>query len=310
MPETYPFQHKGWERGDTEIFGNAYFVNSAHSAARDTRGNGLHPSAPWATMHFANARLAAENGPNHGDVVHVAASHVETVIAASGCVLSTAGVKWKGLQSGARKPQVNFTTAVGANITLSGQYLWMENFLFTGGVDALTGPIDINAADILLRNIETRDVTGQATDFLVTDATADRLVIDGWVHRGAAAAGADTALTIVGGDGIVVRNFWIDGNFAVSAIRGVTTASTNLTLGGGAMQNFIRTRNAACVLVTLHANGTGNIGPGIFGRLLTDAANITEALVGAKMQFFPPLLISNADGEQGFAFNGPTSADA
>ena len=91
-----------------------------------------------------------------------------------------------------------------ANITVA-------NLLFTGGIDALAGPIDINAADFSMINCETRDVTGQATDFIVTDAAANRLYIDGWVHRGAAAAGAETAISIVGGDGATVKNFWIDG---------------------------------------------------------------------------------------------------
>ena len=157
---------------------------------------------------------------------------------------------------------------------------------------------------------ETRDVTGQATDFIVTDANADRLLIRGWTHRGAAAAGADTAITIVGGDNITIEDFWIDGNFAVACIENVTTAAVNLTVGGGSKVNYARTRNAADVIFTAVATTTGNVGPNIMARLQDDAANVTEAFVGADMQFFNPIKVVNADGEAGLDTNITATADA
>ena len=45
-------------------------------------------------------------------------------------------------------------------------------------------------------------------------------------------------------------------------------------------------------------------------RLQDDAANITEALVGADIQFFQPISIVNADGEVGLNTNITASADA
>ena len=258
---------------------------------------------PFATIDKAMQDATSAAGgfvtPNNGDVIMVKPGHTETVTAAAGLALDVAGVTLIGLGNGSDRPTINFTTVVGADMDVDAANITMENFLFTGGIDALTGPIDVNAADFALLGCETRDVTGQATDFIVTDANADRLLLDGWIHRGAAAAGADTAITIVGGDDITIRDFWIDGNFAVACIENVTTAAPNLTVYGD-RQCFARTRNAADVILTAVATTTGNIGPNINIRLQDNAANITECLVGADMQFYGPLQIVNADGEMPF----------
>ena len=282
--------------------GKAYFVDSVTGS---NGNNGLTPEDPVATIDYAVSLCRA----NKGDVLYVLPLHVETVSAAGGLDLDVAGITLIGLGSGSNRPQINFTTVVGADMDVDAADITMVNFRFTGGFDALTGPIDINAADFSLLNCETGDVTGQATDFIVTDANADRLLIDGWVHRGASAAGADTAITIVGGDDITIRNFWIDGNFAVAAIENVTTAGVNLSIYGD-RQCYARTRNAADVIITCVATTTGNIGPNINMRLQDNAINVTEALVGAAMQFYTPLGVVNADNERSMDWNGTQTTDA
>lgn len=286
--------------------GTVHHVSSTNANARDDTSHGTRPDNPFATIDYAVGRCTASKG----DLIIVHPGHVETVSAAAGLDLDVAGITLVGLGSGSIRPQINFTTATTADMDVDAANITMVNFLFTGGIDALAGPIDINAADFKLLECETRDVTGQATDFIVTDANCDRLLIDGWIHRGAAAAGAETAISIVGGDGAVIRNFWIDGNFGTAAIENVTTAATNITIGGGHRLNYIRTRNAADVAITMVATATGNIGPNIYIRLQDDAANVTEALVGADMQFFTPLGIVNADGERSLDWNGTASTDA
>jgi hypothetical protein len=278
--------------------GNVFWVDSGSGS----NGNKGTHDQPFGTIDYAVGRCTASNG----DMLMVKAGHVETVIAAAGLAFDVIGVTVVGLGRGDLRPQVNFTTDVGASMVVSAAQVAIHNVRFTGGFDALTGPMDIQAADCLLSDIVTQDVTGQATDFIVTTAAADGLVIDGWVHKGAAAAGADTALSIVGGAYPVVKNFWIDGNFAVAAIENVTTACTNATITEG----YIRTRNAADVAITMVATSTGNIGPNINIRIQDNAANITEALVGADMQFFQPLPIVNLDGEVGLNSNIVASTDA
>jgi len=244
-----------------------------------------------------------------GDYIYVMPGHVETVTAAAGLDLDKEGLTIIGYGNGDLRPQINFTTAVGADMDVDAANITMDNFRFTGGIDALTGPIDVNAANFTLRNVVTQDVTGQATDFIVTDANADGLTIDGWTHKGAVAAGADTAITIVGGDNISIDNFNIDGNFAVAAIENVTTAAVNLNVGARSWGNLARNRNSGDVIFTAVATTTGFVN-NIFSRLADNAANITEALVGADMQFGPNLPIVNLDGEQAIQWNGTASTDA
>ena len=282
------------------LTGNLFYVDSNVAAA----GDGSSPTEAVATIDAAVGLCTA----NNNDKIIVLPGHTETVSAAGGLALDVAGITLIGLGHGSDRPTITFTTVVGADMNVDAANITMVNFLFTGGIDALTGPIDVNAADFAMINCETRDVTGQATDFIVTDANANRLYIDGWVHRGAAAAGADTAITIVGGDGAVIKNFWIDGNFAVAAIENVTTAATNISIYGD-RPSFARTRNSTDVIVTLVATATGNVGPNIYARIQDDGANITEAFVGADAQFFQPIAIVNADGESSINTNITASVD-
>jgi hypothetical protein len=284
--------------------GDICFVDSTHTLASDNPSSGTE-AVPFATLDYAVGQCTASKN----DVIVCCPGHTETITAAAGLALDVAGITIIGVGNGSNRPTINFTTATTADMDVDAANITMVNFLFTGGIDALAGPIDINAADFTMLNCETKDVTGQGVDWIVTDANADRLLIDGWVHRGAAAAGGATAISIVGGDGITIRNFWIDGNFSTAAIENVTTAATNLSIYGE-RPSFIRTRNAADVCITLVATATGNVGPNIYERLTDDAANITEANVGADMQFFQPISICNADGQVGLDTNITASTDA
>lgn len=281
--------------------GNTYWVDSGVGS----NGNKGTFDRPWATMDYAVGRCTA----NNGDIIMVKPGHVETVIAAAGLAIDVAGITFIGIGNGSDRPKINFTTATGADMDVDAANTTMVNFLFTGGVDALTGPIDVNAADFAMIDCETRDATGQATDFIVTDANADRMLIDGWTHRGDSNAGADTAITIVGGDDITVKNFDIYGNFAVAAIENVTTAAVHLKVYGD-RQCFIQTKNAADVAFTAVTTTTGFVGPNINARLQDNAANITEAFVGADMQFMQPINIVNLDGESSMQTNITASTDA
>lgn len=248
---------------------------------------------PFASIDYAVGRCTA----NKGDIIMVKPGHVETVSAAGGLALDVAGIAIVGMGTGSLRPTVNFTTVVGADMNIDAANITIVNMLFTGGIDALTGPIDINAADCALLNIETRDVTGQATDFIVGDDNCDRLLISGWKHLGAAAAGADTAITVVGADDVVIENFDIYGNFAVGAIEQLTTAGNRWRIGGGNRPNYIWTENAADVCITMKSDTTGWIGPNLYLMLQDNAANFAGATVGAAMQFMKPIQIVNLAGE-------------
>jgi hypothetical protein len=289
----------------TDTTGKVFYVSSTSDNCQDDPSHGRNPDRPFATIAYAVTQVRASKG----DVVVIMPAHVETVATAGALTFSVAGVTYWGLGAGASRPKINLT-ATAATVVVSAASNTFINLLFTGGIDAIVTPILVQAADCRFIGLETRDVTGQAIDFITTNASADRLLISGWVHRGDSAAGADTAISIVGGDGIRIENFHIYGNFAVAGIENVTTAMTNAWIGGGYGWNFIRTYNSADVLVTCVATSTVTIGPNIAGRLQDNAANITEAYVAAAGQFIQPLPLVNADGESSLNSNITASADA
>lgn len=283
--------------------GNVFWVDSG-VAGGDATDRGTFEQ-PFSTMNYADSRCVA----NNGDVVHVKAGHVETVAAIAGLNLNTAGVTWISEGFGSARATINYTTAAGADMNIDAANIAMYNFLFTGGIDALTGPIDVNAADFHLLDCEYRDVTGQCTDCIVADANADRMLIDGLVYRGAAAAGTNAAIALTGSDDCVITNFWMDGNFAVGGIDIRTTASLNLTVHSG----HFRTRNAADIfLVDTITGSTGMIGGGwgLFLRLQDNAANITEAITGATFVLCDNIWVVNAANEKAMLINWTASTDA
>jgi hypothetical protein len=284
--------------------GSVFFV---HSGTGSDGNSGKTPTRPLSTLDAAVGKCTADKG----DLIIVMPGHTESITAAGGLDLDVAGITIIGLGAGSLRPTFTFSTAVGADMDVDAANITIRNLLFLGGIDALTGPIDVNAADFTAIDCEYRDSTGQATDVVVADANADRMRLVRWTHRGATAAGADTAITMVGCDDVVIEDPYIDGNFAVAAIENVTTAMANLSIYGG--QNrpaYLRTRNAADVIVTLVATTTGNIGPNLQARLNDNAANITEAFVGAAAQFFQPINIVNLDGESSMQTNITASTDA
>lgn len=258
---------------------------------------------PFSTIDYAVGMCTA----NKGDIIMVKPGHTETVTAAGGLDLDVAGIAIVGLGTGSLRCTVNFTTATTADMDVDAANVTLYNLLFTGGIDALAGPIDVNAADFSMVNCEYRDVTGQATDVVIADANADRLYIDGYFHNGAAAAGANSAIALIGMDNPVIKNFTINGNFAVSAIDCRTTAVVDLDISSG----YIWTKNAADLAIKDTVTGsTGKIGPNLNLMLTDNAANITEAVTGATFHLFDPIYVCNLAGEKAMLINTTASTDA
>lgn len=281
--------------------GNLFFVCSV--TGTNAAGYGSNPDAPVASIDYAVGLCTASKN----DRIYAMPGHVETVTAAGGLALDVAGVEVIGLGRGSNRPKINFTTAVAASMTVTAANCKVKNVIFTGGIDALVGPINVAAADFTLEDCEWRDVTGQATDVILTTAAADRLLVKNWRHDGDAAAGTNAGIAIVGGDGIVLDGLRMDGNFAVGCIDIRTTATTDLEV----RNVWARNRNASCIfLVDTQTGSTGLIGPNIFVRLLTDGANITEAITGATFVLFDPIYVVNAAAQKAMLINWTASADS
>lgn len=268
-----------------------------------SNGNEGTLESPYATIDYAIGTCTA----SRGDTIVVLPGHTETVTAAAGIALDVAGVNIIGIGEGSIRPTVNFTTAVGASFAVTAANCLVKNILFLGGFDALTNPISVAAADFTLDGCEWRDVTGQATDVILTTAAADRMKIINHRHDGATAAGGASAVAIVGGDRIRIENCSFDGNFSIGVIDVRTTATTDLEV----TNVRARTRNAADIfLVDTITASTGMIGPNIHLRLNDNAANITEACTGATFVYFQPINIVNLAGESSIQTNITASTDA
>ena len=285
--------------------GSTWYVDSNVASGGDSSGT------TWAdavTTIEAAVNLAAAD-----DRILVAESHLETVTAAAGLDIDVAGLTLIGLGKGNRRPQINFTTVVGADMDIGAAGITMINFRFTGGLDALTGPVDINAADCSLIDCITEDVTGQATDFIALDANADRCSLIRHTHRGSTSAGADTCITAVGCDRLVVEDLVADGDFAVGIVEMVTTACTLFKVYGGASRpSHLHTRNSNDIILDDVVTGsTGDVGPGLFCMLADNAAGtLAEMTVAATGQFFEPIEMVNLAGEASIASDIGASTDA
>jgi hypothetical protein len=280
--------------------GDIWFVDSGVGV--DAAGYGQNPDSPCATLDYAVGLCTA----NNGDVIYVMPGHAETIVADSGVDIDVAGVKVVGLGWGASRPTFTFTTAVTADFKLAAASVHVENILFLGGIDATTGVVEISGADCKLINCEYRDVTGEATDIIVTVNNADRLLIDGLRVIGAAGDGGDTAIALDGCDDAVIRNFDIYGNFDQGAIECRTTASNRIKVYSGTIWTEGAEDLAIKDLITA---STGTIGPDLNLILQDNAANITEAITGATFQLVGPIWVVNAVAEQSMQINWTASTD-
>ena len=279
--------------------GDVFFVYATDGAS--TNG-GTSWNDAMATIDQGVNKAAASNG----DIVIVHPAHTEDLGADSAIDIDKAGVSVIGIRHGRLMPTLDVTAEAG-DCKLAAAGVTIQNLRFTGGIDIITGCIEVSAADCSILDCEFRDVTGQATDAIITTAAADRLLIDGYVHFGAAAAGANAAIAIVGADDVEIRNFYLHGNFAVGAIDFRTTPSARVRVHSG----YIWTRNAADIgIVDTITSSTGAIGPDITIMLTDNAANITTAVTGATFQLFDPVYVCNLVDEKGLLINWTASTHA
>lgn len=286
--------------------GDVRYVAYAGCAAHDW----LESRVPSDKFHVTIDEAVGSCTASRGDSIIVAPGHVETVAAAAGLALDKAGISLIGLGYGEDRPQINFT-ATGSDMDVDAASITMTNFLLTGGIDAVAAMVDVNASDFTMVDCEIRDVTGQMTVAMVTDANADRMKLIRPVFNLAAAAGATEAIRIIGGDDIEIISPKIYGNFSTGAIQVHTTATVRIKIYGNSdCPAYIWNANAADIAIVDTATGsTGFIGPNINIMLTDNAATITEAVTGATFQLFDPVYVCNLAGEKAMLINWTASTD-
>ena len=130
--------------GNEIITGDVVFVdsNGKFGTANDTN-DGKHPNRPLATWDGGINKCTA----SRGDYVLLMPGHAETVAAAAGIDLDVIGVTTVGLGYGALRSTITFATAITADMDIDAASNTIRNVLFVNGLDNMTAPIDVNAAD-------------------------------------------------------------------------------------------------------------------------------------------------------------------
>ena len=278
----------------SEIAGRVFYVDSNTDGTAGTS---------WSTAVGTIDEAVNLCTASAGDVIFVHPSHAESLAADSAIDIDKAGVTVIGLRQGRLMPTLT-ATAIAGDCKLAAAGVTIKNLRFLGGVDATTGCIEVSAADCAIIDCEYRDSVDQATDVIITTAAADRLLIDGFTCFGAAAAGANSAIALVGLDDCEIKNCYIYGNFAVGAIDCRTTEVVRVNIH----DCKIWTENAADIaIVDTKTASTGWIGPNISIMLKENAANITNAVTGATFQMVDPVYIVNLAGEKAMLSNWTAS---
>ena len=251
-------------------------VRYVHSGNGSASNLGLVPTSPVNSIENALTLCEA----SAGDVIVCMPGHVETITAAAGLDLDVIGVTVYFLGEGANRAQITFTTAVGADMDIDAASITLVNPLFVAGIDALTGPIDVNAADFTIINGEWRDAAAMGTtDCIVADANADRMRILGWTYvDSTTGTQKQSNIQVAAADDIILRDINIVGDFGTGAIEN-GTAWLNALLENVVINN---TSASPTVGILLQATSTGSM-RGVHIRV---ASGTTYLTANNDMQFF------------------------
>ena len=265
--------------------GNVFWVDSNTGA--DDGGNGGEIETPYASIDYANGKCSADNG----DIILVYPGHVETVIAAAGLVFDVAGVTVIFLGSEINRGYITFTTVVGADMDIDAANVTLVNPKFVAGIDALTGPVDVNAADFTMLNGEWYDFTDmETTDCIVGVAAAVRLKIDGWKYYKSNEGGTqkESHIQLNGIDDAVLKNLHVEGDFDTAIIENVTDECLRITMEDHFLNNT-DPGNSPCALLDANATGWSR-------RLNWRNANGAVASSVAKINWAPDAIGYTSNG--------------
>lgn len=204
--------------------GNVYFVSSTQGSD----GNTGAADNPFATLAFAYSKCTAD----HGDIIVALAGHAETITAAGGLTLNKSGVVLWGLGEGSDRPTLTFSTATTASVLITGASNQINNFVGVAGINALSQPFDVRAADTTL-NIEWRDgsTSVEALRAVLTTAAASRLTVNLNYYGFTGGSSGVNAIRLVG-----VATAWINVNYygicTTAVVEFLTTACTNINVTG------------------------------------------------------------------------------
>ena len=219
--------------------GDVWFVQSTNAAASDTAGCGQSPDAPFATLDYAIALMAA------GDVAICMPGHAEVVAAAAGLALDTAGITIIGVGNGSLQPTVTFTAAL-ADMDVDAANITVEHIHFVAGIADVAAAIDVNCADFTLRDCRfTGDGTFCATIWVIEHLTdSSRITIEDCYCNDLNASNTHFINLQGVGDSHIIRNNILIGDFGTVCIGGAGVV-TNCVVLDNRIYNIAATAEAA-----------------------------------------------------------------
>lgn len=269
-------------------FGSIFFTDSVAGSST----GGYNPDAATATLIQAQSLCTA----SADDIVYVKQAHAETVVGAAGMTFSTAGVTYQGLGKGRNRPTISFTTAITAQIIISGANITFRNFVFDfTGFDAITAAISVTGADVTFEDCEfiCNSATAGVVLGILTAATATRFAVRRCKFLGTFAnTGTTTTAQIKHEVGV---DFVIEDNYFVGKMTQAILNATTIT--NGLIRNNDFHIGTGTVAITME---TSTAGLAAFNRACV--ASGTAAYAGAAFSWTQNHYTTEA--------NGPTSGTA
>lgn len=207
------------------VKGNCYYVDSVNG---DDGNDGTSWDESVATLDYAIGLCTA----NNGDRIYLAPGHAETLTGASDITIDIAGLEIVGVGVGNDRAKFTFGTDVGASIVISAASVKLINIVGIAGLDALTNPIHIQAADCCI-DMEWRDGSAsiEAVRAILGTSAADRLKINLKYLGYTGGSGATNAIKLVGTDNAEI-NLWVYGQFTTAIVEFHTTLCSNIKING------------------------------------------------------------------------------
>lgn len=259
------------------------------SAAGSSSNDGLSYVSPKATIIQSQTLATASTG----DRVHVMPGHTETITGAAGMTFSKAGVWYLGEGLGRNRPTITFSTAIGAQLIVSGANVRFTNFVFDfTGFDAITAAISVTGADVAFEDCEfiVNSASAGCVLGILTAATATRFRLSRNRFIGAFTNSGTTVTACVKHE--VGTDYVFEDNYFVGKMTQAILNATTIT-NGLIARNYFHI-GTGTVALTMETSSAG---------FVTDnricVASGTTPVVGAAMSYSGNRYTTEGNGPTG-----------
>lgn len=209
---------------------------------------------PWSTITGNASKLRP------GDVVLVRSGNTYDIAAATS-MASFAGVALVGCGVGEYRPNITFSTATAAALTVSGANMLIKNFIFKCNIASQAHMIDLKAGGVRIDNCSFREGSATGLSFITADTAdgdSDRCKISNCDFYAPTAGNYDNAIQLAKDFvGFEIENCNIYGDFDDAPIHIPTAGNAQVNMR---IRNLKATNlQAAKAAVTIVGGNTGSI---------------------------------------------------